>query len=159
PMAADGLSTVYSQGMVEQILYHNVLERGRSRQVRFDPLEKKSLQFNAKIDQVTRAVQEAEMSALTAMQARAWSSRYGITTMPDGVSITSSTSGLLEQMENAGVTEQLVSTTQAADAIKEIIFDTAMSSSSRKALVGTKRSLQAVGQMQKADKVRYTVDG
>lgn len=157
PWGADGFSTVYSTTIPEQIVYSNVLEYGRAFATRFDRIQKKSLQFNSKVDLVERSIQQASLRALTTMQARAFMSKYGRTTLPDGQSITTSTSGIFEQQDLAGVTEQVVSSNQAIDALREIMFDTALQSSSRKVLLGTKRSLHAVGWAQKGDKIRYQV--
>jgi hypothetical protein len=157
PWGADGFSTVYSTGIPEYILYDNVLEYGRAFATRWDRLQKKSLMYNSRIDIVKQSIEDAYMRALTTMQARAFSSTYGQVILPDGTSTSTGTSGILEQQDDAGVTEQVVGTNQAIDAMREIVFDTALHSSSRKVLLGTRRSLQAIGWANKGDKVRYQV--
>jgi len=156
PWGADGFSTVYSTGLTEYVMYDNVLETGRAFATRFDLIQKKSLQFQSAIPIVQDSIKDAYMRALTTMQARAFNSTYGQIILPDGTSIGTGTSGILEQQNDAGVTEQVVSSNQAIDAMREIMFDTALQSVGRKVLLGTSRSLQAIGWAQKGSPIRYT---
>jgi hypothetical protein len=155
PWGADGFSTIYGTGMSEFILYDNVLEYGRAYATRFDRYQQKTIQRMSKIDFVKTSMQDAYMKALTTMQARAFMGTYGQVILPDGSSVATGTSGILEQQDDAGVTEQVVGTNQAIDALREIVFDTALQSGGRKVLLGTRRSLQAMGWANKGDKVRY----
>lgn len=156
PWGADGFSTVYSTGLTEYVMYDNVLEYGRAFATRFDRLQKKSLMKNSVIPIVQDSIKDAYMRALTTMQARAFMGTYGQVLLPDGTSISTGTSGILEQQDDAGVTEQVVGSNQAIDAMREIMFDTALQGTGKKVLLGTSRSLQAIGWAQKGDKIRYT---
>ena len=156
PWGADGFSTVYSTGLAEFVMYDNVLEYGRAYAQRFDRLQKKSLQAQSVIPIVEKSIQNAYMRALTTMQARAFMGTYGQVILPDGQSVSTGTSGILEQQDDAGVTEQVVGANQAIDAMREIMFDTALQATGRKVLLGTSRSLQAIGWAQKGDKIRYS---
>ena len=156
PQRADGFSTIYSTTMPEYILYDNVLENSGAYAVRWDRYQKKEMQLKGNVNMVEDSIKDAYMRAMTTWQARLVMSQYGRTTMPDGTSITTSTSGLLEQQADAGVTIQTVASNQAVDAIREVVFDTALRTGGTKVILGTRRNLQLIGQNQKADKVRYT---
>lgn len=158
PWGADGFSTIYAHGMSEFILYDNVLEYGRAYATRFDRYQQRTIQRMSKIDFVKSSMEDAYMKALTTMQARAFNSTYGQIILPDGTSVGTGTSGIFEQQDDAGVTEQVVGTNQAIDALREIVFDTALQSGGRKVLLGTRRSMQAIGWANKGDKVRYAAE-
>lgn len=156
PWRADGFSTIYATTMPEYILYDNVLENSGAYAVRWDRVQKHQMQRKGNVDMVADSIKDAYTRAMVTWQARLIMSQYGRTLMPDGVSITTSTSGLLEQQADAGVQIQTVSSNQAVDAIREIVFDTALNTGGTKVILGTRRLLQLIGQNQKADKVRYT---
>lgn len=156
PWRADGFSTIYSTTMPEYILYDNVLENSGAYAVRWDRFQKKEMQLKGNVNMVADSIKDAYTRAMTTWQARLVMSQYGRTLMPDGTSTTTSTSGLLEQQADAGVTIQTVSANQAIAAAREIVFDTALRTGGTKVMLGTRRNLQFLGQTQKADKVRYT---
>lgn len=156
PMYADGYSTLNSTAMPEYITHSNILENSVSRVARFDRLQKQELKNLGRVDMVADTIKDIYTAMMTAWQARTIMSQYGRTFMPDGVSTTTFTSGLLEQQSQAGVAVQSVTTAQALDAAREIIFDTALNTGGKKVALGTRRNLQAIGATQKADKVRYT---
>lgn len=156
PWRADGFSTIYSTTMPEYILYDNVLENSGAYAVRWDRLQKMTMERKGNVNMVEDSIKDAYTRAMTTWQARLIMSTYGQAIMPDGTSITTSTSGLLEQQAQAGVAIQTVSANQAVDAMREIVFDTALTSGGTKVVLGTRRNLQLIGQTQKADKVRYT---
>lgn len=158
PMYADGYSTINSTTKPEVILYNNILEMSGAYATRWDHMQKKEWELSGTTNYIKFDLEQAYLRAMTTWQARLIMSTYGRTTLPDGVSQTTSTSGLLEQMANAGVIIQTVSAAQAADAIREIVFDTALAAGGTKVLLGTRRTLNLIGQAQKADKVRYTPD-
>lgn len=156
PWRADGYSTIHSTTMPEYILYDNVLENSGAYAVRWDRFQKHEMMKKGNVSMVEDSIRDAYTRAMTTWQARMIMSQYGRTLMPDGTSITTSTSGLLEQQALAGVQIQTVSPNQAVDAMREIVFDTALRSGGTKVVLGTRRNLQLIGQTQKADKVRYT---
>jgi hypothetical protein len=156
PMRADGYSTINSTTITEVIGYNNILENSGAYARRWDRLQKKEWQLSGTTDYIERDLKNTYLRAMTTWQARLMMSQYGRTTMPDGVSISTSTRGLLQQQADAGVTIQNVAPAQAADAVREIVFDTSLQAGGTKVLLGTRRNLQLIGQMQKADKVRYT---
>ena len=156
PLKADGFSTIYSTTKPEVILYSNILENSGAYSTRWDFMQRKEWEMQGTTDYIKYDLEQCYLRAMTTWQARLMLSTYGKTTLPDGVSQATSTSGLLEQQANAGVIVQTVSAAQAADAIREIVFDTALASGGTKVLLGTRRVLNLIGQAQKADKVRYT---
>lgn len=156
PMRADGYSTINSTTKPEVIKYSNILENSGAYSTRWDLIQRREWELSGTTDYIKLDLEQTFLRAMTTWQARIMLSQYGRTTLPDGASIATSTSGILEQQANAGVTIQTVSAAQAADAIREIVFDTALVAGGTKVIMATRRILNLMGQAQKANKVRYT---
>lgn len=156
PITGDGYSTVNSTTMPEVVIYNNWLEQSGRYAQRWDPVQKKVYELQGTTDYLQRSIESTYMRLMTTLQARLLMSTQDRSLMPDGSSYVTTTSGLLEQQANAGVTVQTVSASQAVDAIRQVIFDTSLTAGGTKVLLGTREKLQLIGQQQKADKVRYT---
>lgn len=158
PITADGFSTLYTSTHLETIMYNNVLEVGGAWGQRWDLMQLQQFKNLGTTDYLKRDMESTYMRLMVNLQARLLMSQYGRTLLPDGVSITTTTSGLLEQQANAGVAIQTVSTSQALDAIRQVVFDTSLTTGGTKVILGTREMLNLIGQSAKADKVRYTPD-
>lgn len=156
PLTADGFSTIYTSTHTEVIMYNNILEQGGAWAQRWDPIQKQQYKLQGTTDYLEKDIASTYMRLMVNLQARLLMSTYGRTLLPDGVSYATTTSGLLEQQANAGVITQTVSTNQAVDALRQIVFDTSLTSGGTKVVLGTREQLNLIGQQQKADKVRYT---
>ncbi len=155
PITADGYSTTHSSTHTEVIMYSNLLEKAGRHAQRWDPMQLQQYRNLGTTDYVDRDRTSTYVRLMVNLQARLMLSRYGRGLLPDGVSYTTTTSGLLEQMSNGGVVMQSVPTAQAVDAIRQTVFDTSLTSGGTKVILGTRETLHLMGIGEKATKVRY----